>query len=120
MSPASTRVIGRDVHQETMAVASSAQAHGAEGTALGPMGTRRCDLAPRVRQRPSQATPLRVVSDAGPCGDWLSRDLMHKGDAGWVVAPARLPNKAGDRVTTDRRDAVPRARRARAGALTVV
>jgi transposase len=37
-----------------------------------------------------------------------------------VVAPSLLPKKAGDRVTTDRRDAVPLARLARAGDLTVV
>jgi transposase len=37
-----------------------------------------------------------------------------------VVAPSRVPQKAGDRVTTDRRDAMPLARRARSGDLPVV
>jgi transposase len=37
-----------------------------------------------------------------------------------VVAPSLIPNKPGDRVNTDRRDAVPLARLARAGDLTVV
>jgi transposase len=36
------------------------------------------------------------------------------------VAPSLIPKKAGDRVTTDRRDAVPLARLARSGDLTVV
>jgi transposase len=36
------------------------------------------------------------------------------------VAPARIPKKAGDRVTTDRRAAGPLARLARGGALTAV
>jgi len=45
---------------------------------------------------------------------------MKKGDDGWVVAPSLLPQKPGDRVNTDRRDAVPRARLARSGALTAV
>jgi transposase len=37
-----------------------------------------------------------------------------------VVAPSRMPNKAGDRVKTDRRDAVPLARLARSGDLPAV
>jgi transposase len=38
----------------------------------------------------------------------------------WVVAPSLIPKKAGDRVKTDRRDAVQLARLARSGALTPV
>jgi transposase len=38
----------------------------------------------------------------------------------WVVAPAFIPKKAGDRVTTDRRDARQLARRMRSGDLTPV
>jgi transposase len=38
----------------------------------------------------------------------------------WVVAPSLIPQKAGDRVTTDRRDAVHLARLMRSGALTPV
>jgi len=34
------------------------------------------------------------------------------------VAPSGIPQKAGERVKTDRRDAVPLARRLRSGALT--
>jgi hypothetical protein len=43
-----------------------------------------------------------------------------KGDDGRVVAPSLMPQKAGERVKTDRRDAGPRARLARAGDLTPV
>jgi transposase len=45
---------------------------------------------------------------------------MNKGDDCWVVAPSLSPQKPGDRGTTDRRDAVPWARLARSGELTVV
>jgi transposase len=45
---------------------------------------------------------------------------MKKGDDGWVVAPSLIPNKPGDRVNTDRRDAVPLARLARSGDRTAV
>ena len=38
-----------------------------------------------------------------------------KGYDCWVVAPSLIPKKPGDRVTTDRRDAVQLARLARSG-----
>jgi transposase len=109
-----------DVHKDAIAVASVAPDHGAEVLSLGPIGTRQCDLAQLLRKRPSQATPLVLVYAAGPCGSWRSRSLTQKDDDCWVVAPSLLPKKAGDRVTTDRRDAVPLARLARSGALTAV
>ena len=71
MSQSSTLFIGMEVHQETMARASVAQEQGAAVTAVGPMGTRQCDSAPLVRQRPAKATHLLCVYDAGPWGDWL-------------------------------------------------
>jgi transposase len=73
-----------------------------------------------IRKMPSQAKPLIFISDAGPCGSWLSRSLTNKGYDGWGVAPSLLPQKPGDRVQTDRRDAVPLARLARAGDLPAV
>jgi transposase len=69
---------------------------------------------------PSRAPHLIFIDEAGPCGSWLSRSLTKKGDDGWVVAPSLIPKQPGDRVKTDRRDAVPLARLARSGALTVV
>lgn len=36
----------------------------------------------------------------------------------WVIAPSLIPKKAGDRVKTDRRDAIGLARLMRAGDLT--
>jgi transposase len=120
MSPSRTRFMGMAVHQDTLAVASVAPEHGAEVTSLGPMGTRQGDLDPLVRTMPSNATHLILVYEAGPCGDWRSRDRRKKDDDGWVVAPALRPKKAGARVKTDRRDAGPRARLARSGDRTTV
>ena len=45
---------------------------------------------------------------------------MKKGYDCWVVAPSLIPHKPGDRVKTDRRDAVQLARLARSGDLTAV
>jgi transposase len=118
MHQSTTLSMGLDVHQESMAVAYLAQAHGAEVTDLGTIGTRHADLDPIVRTCPSQATHWIVVYEAGPCGSWLSRQLRQNGYHGWVVAPSCIPNTAGDRVNTARRAAVPWARLRRSGALT--
>jgi transposase len=109
-----------DVHQDAIAGAYVAQDHGAEGLDRGALGTRPCDLDQLIRTRTSNAPHFIFVPAASPCGSWLSRDLTHNGDACWVAAPSLRPKKAGDRVNTDRRDAVPRARLARAGDLTAV
>jgi transposase len=45
---------------------------------------------------------------------------MQQGDVCWVVAPSLMPHKAGDRVKTDRRDAMHLARLMRAGDLPPV
>jgi transposase len=120
MSPSSTLFIGMDVHTETIAVAYIAQDHGAEVTYLGTIGTRQCDIDQLIRKMQSKAKHLIFIYEAGPCGNWLYRYLSKKGDDCWVVAPSLIPKKAGDRVTTDRRDAVPLARLARSGDLTAV
>jgi transposase len=109
-----------DVHKETIAVAYVAQDHGAAVTDLGTMGTRQGDSDQRIRKMPSQATHLIFVSEAGPWGYWLYRYLRQKDDACWGVAPSLMPKKAGDRITTDRRDALPLARLARSGDRTAV
>jgi transposase len=53
--------------------------------------------------------------EAGPCGYWLYRYLTRKGFVCHVVAPSLIPRKAGDRVKTDRRDAITLARLMRSG-----
>ena len=120
MPPASTLASGRDVYQESLAGAEVAHDHGAEVIDRGPRGTRPAAIDPRSRTRPSQATALVFVSEAGPCGEWRYRDLTKTGSAGWGVAPALLPPQAGDGVHTERRDAGPLARLRRSGELTPV
>ncbi len=120
MSQSSTLYVGMDVHKESIAVAYIAQAHGAEVSSLGSIGTRPCDIDHLIRQLQSKAKHLVFVYEAGPCGSWLSRDLTKPGHVCWVVAPARIPKRAGDRVKTDRRDAVQLARLMRSGDLTPV
>ena len=120
LSQSNTLFIGMDVHKDAIAVAYVAQDHGAEVLYLGALGTRQCDIDQLIRKRHSKATHLICIYEAGPCGYWLSRYLTKKGDDCWVVAPSLLPKKPGDRVKTDRRDAVQLARLARSGDLTAV
>ena len=120
MKQSSTLYVGMDVHKESIAVAYMAQDHGAEVISLGTVGTRQCDIDKLIRQLQSKSPQLVFVYEAGPCGYWLYRSLMNKGYVCWVVAPSLMPKKAGDRVKTDRRDAMQRARLMRSGDLTPV
>ena len=110
MSQSRTLFIGMDVHKDAIAVAYVPQDHGAEVTYLGSIGTRQGDIDNLIRMMPSKAKHLLFVYEAGPCGYWLYRSLTTKGDDCWVVAPSLIPKKPGDRVTTDRQDAVQLAR----------
>ena len=120
MKPSSTLSVGMDVQKASIAVASVAQAHGAEVLSRGTVGTRQGASDQRLRHLQSQSPQLVCVDAAGPGGSWLSRSLRNKGDVCWVVAPSVMPTKAGDRVNTDRRDARPLARLMRSGDRTPV
>jgi transposase len=61
-----------------------------------------------------------VVYEAGPCGFVIWRHLNAHGIACEVVAPSSIPKRSGDRVKTDRRDALMLARLSRSGDLTAV
>ena len=63
---------------------------------------------------------LHVCYEAGPTGYGLYRQVVALGHACTVVAPSLIPRKPGDRVKTNRRDAVTLARLHRAGELTAV
>jgi transposase len=115
MSQSSTLFIGMDVHKDSPAVAYVAQDHGAEVMSLGTIGTRQGDLDHLSGKMPSQATHLLFIYEAGPCGSWLYRSVMKQGHNCGVVAPSLIPQKPGEWVQTDRRDAGQLARLARSG-----
>ena len=104
-----------EVPQAAITVADVAQDHAAAVRSLGTVGTRPCALDTRMRKRPAKATHLVLVSAAGPCGAGLSRELSKQAAVCWVGAPALMPQKAGDRGPTARRDARPLARRMHSG-----
>jgi transposase len=120
MNQSSTLYVGLDVHKESIAVAYVAQEPHAEVVYLGTIGTRQCDIDTLIRKLQSKSPHLVFVYEAGPCGYWLYRYLTTRGHICWVVAPSLIPQKAGNRVKTDRRDAVQLARLMRSGDLTPV
>src|SRR5918999_1799697 len=120
MPQSTTLYVGMDVHKESIAVAYIANAPHAEVIYLGSIGTRQCDIDQLIRQLQSKSKELVFVYEAGPCGYWLYRYLTKKGHVCWVVAPSLIPKKAGDRVKTNRRDAVQLARLMRSGDLSPV
>jgi transposase len=120
MAYTSTRFVGLDVHKETIAVAYVGEERGAEVTSCGPIGPRQSAIDKLSRKRQAQGQTLPLVYEAGPWGDWLERYLSRQGLTWWGVAPSQIPQKAGDRVQTDRREAVQLARLLRWGELPPV
>jgi transposase len=109
-----------DVHKESIAVAYVAKGYDAEVSYLGSIGTRQCDIDQLIRKLQAKSPQLVFVDEAGPCGYGLYRYLTKQGHVCRVVAPSLIPQKAGDRVKTNRRDAIQLARLMRSGDLTPV
>jgi len=80
----------------------------------------RAESVSRLIRKLGKPEQLRVCYEAGPTGYVLYWQLSELGVKCEVVAPTLVPVKAGDRVKTDRRDAVKLARSYRAGDLTPV
>ena len=111
------RFVGLDVHADTIAVAV-AEPDG-EFRSLGVYPNRLNSIRKLVAKL-GPAKNLKACYEAGPTGYVLYWQLTALGVACEVIAPSLVPVKAGDRVKTDRRDAVKLARSYRAGDLTPV
>lgn len=120
MKKHATLFVGLDVHKDSISVAHVPDDRRAEVTYVGRIGTRAADIDRLIRRLADKAERLVVAYEAGPCGYTLHRHLTRRGIACLVVAPSLIPRKPGDRVKTDRRDAVTLARLLRSGDLDSV
>ena len=110
--------VGLDAHAQTTAIAV-AESGGAAPRFIGTAGAKFAELA-KVLGKLGKPSQLKVVYEAGPCGFAMVRRLRQAGYHCEVVAPSKIPRKPGDRVKTDRRDALSLAGLARAAQLTYV
>jgi transposase len=113
-----TGFVGLDVHAESTAM-SVAEPGRAAARFVGTVGPRFAELT-KALSKLGAPSKLMIVYEAGPCGYALVRDLIAAGYRCEVIAPSRVPRRPGDRVKTDRRDALTLASLARAGELTFV
>lgn len=111
--------IGMDVHKESIEIAI-AEGMNQEVRRYGKIGGTHDAMRKALRKLVSQGKALHFCYEAGPCGYELYRYLVSEGHDCWVVAPSLIPKKAGDKVKTDKRDAIQLARLFRAGELTPV
>jgi transposase len=111
------RFLGLDVHAETIAVAV-AETNG-ETRSLGTIANREDSIRKFIKKLGSPEQ-LRACYEAGPTGFVLYWQLTQLGVDCVVVAPSLVPKKPGDRVKTDRRDALKLAHCHRNGDLTAV
>ena len=112
--------VGLDVAKARHAVAVAEEGRLGEVRYFGeidsdPAAVRR--MVARLAKRHSQ---LHFCYEAGPTGYGLYRQLIAMGHQCTVVAPSLIPRRPGDRVKTNRRDAMQLARLLRAGELTSV
>jgi transposase len=108
--------VGLDVHKATVCVAIAESGRGG----VGVFENRPDVLCKMVARLGKHRRRLNFCYEAGPCGYGPHRLLTGLGHDCVVVAPLLIPMKAGDRVKTDRRDALMLAKLHRAGELTPI
>jgi transposase len=113
-----TRFVGLDVHKASIAVAVAGSFGDPEDH--GQIANEPAAIRKLFDRLAGPDLELSVAYEAGPTGYALHRQLTAAGIDCIVVAPSLVPTRPGDRVKTDRRDAVKLARLLRNGDLTPV
>jgi transposase len=113
--------VGLDVHKETIAVAVAEPGRG-EPVYRGEIANKPKKVEKLVAKLSESygGGLLLFCYEAGPCGYVLHRQILACGHDCQVVAPSKIAKTPGERIKTDRRDALKLARLLRSGDLTAV
>jgi transposase len=115
-----TVCVGLDTHKAKIAVAVAEPGREGEVRFHGEIANQPEAVRRLIERLADKHGRLKVCYEAGPCGYGLHRQVTALGHDCTVVAPSLVPRRPGDRVKTNRRDAVALARLHRAGELTAV
>ncbi|KQY69470.1 transposase [Ensifer sp. Root142] len=110
--------IGLDTSKLKISVAVADGLRNGEVRFFGDIPSDPASVASMVNKLSKRGAKLHFCYEAGPTGYGLYRQIVELGHDCVVVAPSLVPKRAGDRVKTNRRDAVSLARLHRAGELT--
>jgi transposase len=112
--------VGLDVHKDTIVIAIAESGKRGEVREYGKIPNTPAALKTAAAKLARGGSELRFCYEAGPCGYGIQRQLAACGHECVVVAPSLIPRRPGDRIKTDRRDAINLAKLHRAGELTAV
>jgi transposase len=112
--------VALDTSKLRNAVAIAAEGRDGEVRYLGEIDNTPAATGKLVRKLAKRHPSVAFCYEAGPTGYGLYRQITGLGHECMVVAPSLIPQKPGDRVKTNRRDALSLARQLRAGDLTAV
>jgi len=120
MEQSTTAYVAIDTHKKTISVAIAEAGRREETRFIGEIPSRPEAVAKMVDRLAKKHGTLAFCYEAGPCGYGLYRQITALGHECVVVAPSLVPTRPGDRVKTDRRDALTQASLFRSGELTPV
>ena len=122
MNKHSILFIGLDTHKEFNEVAYIEEHRGAQPVHLGRVSSSKVAVQKLVRQFESKysGATLHFVYEAGPCGYWIYRLITSLGHCCYVVAPSLIPKKPGEKIKTDKRDALKLAKLLKSEDLTPI
>lgn len=120
MKEYSEAYVGFDTAKKKHALAVAEGGRNGEVRYVGEIDTSPATVEKVIRKLADRYAKLHVCYEAGPTGYGLYRQVEALGHDCAVVAPSLIPKRAGERVKTNRRDAVTLARLHRAGELTSV
>lgn len=112
--------VGIDVAKLRNAIAIADSGREGEVRFFGEVDTSDQSMRRIIQRIAGRFDRVHFCYEAGPTGYGLYRLIRSLGHECMVVAPSLIPRKRGDRVKTNRRDALALARLLRAGELTAV